>query len=51
MNVRLRHIYQNEHQFLGIMTLYDEHGFPFYEVRTLELCWKDNQRRIICIPC
>ena len=51
MNVRLRRIYQNEHQTLGIMTLYDEHGFPFYEVRTLELCWKENQRRISCIPC
>lgn len=48
--VRLRHIYQNDKQTLGIMTLYDGHDFPFYEVRTLELAWKENQRRISCIP-
>ena len=50
MHGKIQHIFSSEFQTLGIFTLYDDHGFPFYEVRTLELPWKDNQRRISCIP-
>ncbi|MGR3178859.1 MAG: DUF5675 family protein [Candidatus Anammoxibacter sp.] len=51
MNVKIIRIHKSEEQCLGIMTLYDDHNFPFYEVRTLELPDRDNKRRISCIPC
>jgi len=50
MKVKIIRIHKSEEQTLGIMTLYDDHNFPFYEVRTLELPDRDNQRRISCIP-
>lgn len=37
-------------QTLGILTIYDDHGFPFWECRTLELPDLNNQSRISCIP-
>lgn len=49
--VRLKRIFKSDQQILGIMTLYDKHNFPFYEIRTLELPNKQNQKRISCIPC
>lgn len=51
MEVKLKRIFASEFQTLGIMTLFDDHDFPFYEIRTLELPDKQNQRRISCIPC
>lgn len=50
MKGKLQRIFSSEFQTLGIFTLYDDHDFPYYEVRTLELPWKDNERRISCIP-
>lgn len=50
MIANLKRIASDESQILGILTIYDDRGFPFYEVRTLELPDKDNQRRISCIP-
>ena len=50
MEVKINRIFSREEQILGIMTLYDDHGFPYYEVRTLELPDKKNQKRISCIP-
>lgn len=43
-------IEKNENQTLGILTLWDDNDFPYYECRTLELPDKDNQKRISCIP-
>ena len=37
-------------QTLGLMTLYDNYNFPFYVVHTLELPWKNNEKKISCIP-
>jgi len=51
MKVKLKRIYKCGKQFLGIMTLFDDLDFPFFEVRTLELPDKENKRRISCIPC
>lgn len=50
MKGKLQRIFSSEFQTLGILTLYDDHDFPFYEVRSLELPWKNNERRISCIP-
>ncbi len=37
-------------QTLGKMILYDDLGFPKYEVKTLENPWKNNKMRESCIP-
>lgn len=50
MEARIERIFKSEHQTLGILTIFDDNGFPFWECRTLELPNKDNQRRISCIP-
>lgn len=50
MNVKIQRIFQNDFQSLGIWTIYDALDFPLWECRTLELPWKDNQKRISCIP-
>ena len=50
MKTKLTRISGDENQILGIFTIYDDANFPFYEVRTLELPDKNNQRRISCIP-
>ena len=50
MRTKIKRIQQDDYQTLGILTLYDDLNFPFYEVRTLELPWRQNQRRISCIP-
>lgn len=50
MEVRINRISSSEAQTLGIMTLYDDHNFPFFECRTLELPDKGNKKRISCIP-
>ncbi len=50
MEVKIDRIFSSEDQTLGIMTLYDDNKFPFWECRTLELPDRENQRRISCIP-
>lgn len=50
MNVKIQRIYKSVFQTLGILTIYDDHGFPFWECRTLELPDLNNQSRISCIP-
>lgn len=50
MHVKIQRIQKNDFQCLGIMTLFDDHGFPYWENRTLELPDLDNQSRISCIP-
>ena len=50
-NVKIKRIYKCDKQVLGIMTLFDDLSFPFFEVRTLELPDEKNQIRISCIPC
>ena len=51
MKTKIIRIHKSDKQILGIMTLYDDLDFPYYEVRTLELPDKDNQKEISCIPC
>lgn len=46
----LRRIFQDASETLGIFTIYDIRNFPFYEVRTLELPWHNNENKISCIP-
>ena len=48
-SLKLKRIYTPQ-QTLGKITVYDIHGFPFYECKSLELADHDNQRRISCIP-
>ena len=50
MHVKIQRIQKNDHQTLGRLTIYDDHDFPFWECRTLELPDRNNQRRISCIP-
>lgn len=50
MNVKIQRIQKNDHQTLGILTIYDDHNFPYWECRTLELPDKGNAKRISCIP-
>lgn len=49
-SAKLNRISKTDHQCLGIFTIYDGNGFPFFECRTLELPDRGNQRRISCIP-
>ena len=46
----INRISKNDHQSLGILTIFDGNGFPFMEFRTVELPDRDNQFRISCIP-
>lgn len=46
----LQRITSTDHQTLGLLTLYDEHNFPFFLLHTLELPWRDNKTSISCIP-
>ena len=50
MNVKINRIFSSEFQTLGILTIYDDHNFPFWECRTLELPDLGNKNRISCIP-
>ncbi len=50
-SAKLERIIRSTVQTLGIMTLFDQHDFPFFMVHTLELPWKDNKLRVSCIPC
>lgn len=50
MKVKIQRILKNEHQVLGILTIFDDNDFPKWECRTLELPDKENQKRISCIP-
>jgi len=50
MHVKIQRIFSSEFQTLGILTIYDEHNFPFWECRTLELPDLGNKNRISCIP-
>ncbi len=50
MHVKIQRISKNDHQCLGIWTIYDDNDFPKWECRTLELPDRDNQNRISCIP-
>ena len=50
MNVKINRIFSSEFQTLGILTIYDDHNFPFWECRTLELPDLGNKSRISCIP-
>ena len=48
--VEIDRISKTDHQCLGIWTIFDQHGFPFFECRTVELPDRGNKRRISCIP-
>ena len=48
--VKIQRISKTDVQTLGILTVFDKYGFPFWECRTLELPWLDNQKRKSCIP-
>ncbi len=48
-SVKINRIFGSDKQTLGILTVYDDLNFTFYELRTLELPDKDNQNRISCI--
>lgn len=48
--IGINRISKNDHQTLGILTIFDGNGFPFFECRTLELPDKQNEKRISCIP-
>jgi hypothetical protein len=37
-------------QTLGTLTFYDDHGFSFLELKTLELPWRENKNGVSCIP-
>ena len=50
MNVKINRIFSSEFQTLGILTIYDNHNFPFWECRTLELPDLGNKNCISCIP-
>jgi len=49
-SAKLARISSTSDQTLGMMTLYDQHGFPFFVVHTLELPWLDNKKGESCIP-
>ena len=50
MHVKIKRIQKDSFQSLGILTIYDDNDFPYWECRTLELPDRDNQLRISCIP-
>ena len=50
MNVKIQRIQKDSFQSLGILTIYDDNDFPYWECRTLELPDLDNKNRISCIP-
>ena len=50
MYIKIQRIQKNDYQCLGILTVYDNNDYPFWECRTLELPDKDNQSRVSCIP-
>jgi hypothetical protein len=39
-----------EAETLGVLTVYDENNEVAFTCKTLELPWRDNQKRISCIP-
>ena len=49
-SAELNRISKTDHQCLGIFTIFDGNGFPFFECRTVELPDRGNKRRISCIP-
>ena len=50
MRISIKRIDYSDKQTLGILTVYDKLNFPLWECRTLELPWKENQKRVSCIP-
>ena len=49
MNLILKRTFQNRHKTLGNLFLFDG-GRIICMLKTLELPWKNNQRRVSCIP-
>lgn len=50
MHVKIQRIQKDDFQSLGILTIFDDNNFPFWECRTLELPDKGNEKRVSCIP-
>jgi hypothetical protein len=50
MELDLTRFSQNSDQTLGIMAVNDDNGHTLAAFPTLELPWKDNARRISCVP-
>ncbi|MCK4765120.1 MAG: hypothetical protein KAW12_23175 [Candidatus Aminicenantes bacterium] len=50
MKVELLREPGSEKQVLGELRVLDESGGELYHCKTLELPWKENRRRISCIP-
>ena len=48
-SIILERFFHNETKTLGDLTLYEGNRI-LLRVKTLELPWKDNQRRVSCIP-
>ena len=45
-----RYIFTDSNQTIGNGFLLDNNNFIKYEFKTLELKWRDNKKRISCIP-
>lgn len=50
MRAILSRIHHEEKQTRGKLEVFNREGKKVFECLTLELPWKDNQRRISCIP-
>lgn len=50
MNLKLIRYDEDENQIIGKLDVVDDNGDTLYSFSTLELPWKNNQRRVSCIP-
>jgi len=50
MKVLLKRFDYQESQVLGDMHVFNERNGVEYSCKTLELAWKNNERRVSCIP-
>lgn len=46
----IKRYHQNNNQTTGVCTILDESGFPLFSSISLERGWRDNERRVSCIP-
>lgn len=51
MRLLLTRLYMNDKQTLGRLSVIDNNGIEIFVCKTLELPFKNNQKRISCIPC
>lgn len=49
MRLVLTRLYWSDRQTRGALSVYDE-GTRVFSCKTLELAWRDNERRVSCIP-